>query len=104
VKRPLLGVVPFDPIWGEATTGCACDSTLVSSWDQNLMSEWHPRYKERGIMIYWHVDTKSMVVHSQIKTCLSSEVGAMITGVLRHDTKMNSELSAKLCDRRQMIL
>ena len=79
-----------DPaIWGESTTGCACDSTLVSSWDQNLMSEWHPRYKERGIMIYWHVDTKSMVVHSQIKTCLSSEVGAMITGVLRHDTKMN---------------
>lgn len=79
-----------DPaIWGEATTGCAHDSTLVSSWDQNLMSEWHPRYKERGIMIYWHVNTQSMVVHSQIKTCLSSEVGAMITGVLRHDTKMN---------------
>jgi TnpA family transposase len=79
-----------DPaIWGESTTGCACDSTQVSSWDQNLMSEWHPRYKERGVMIYWHVDTKSMVVHSQIKTCLSSEVGAMITGVLKHDTKMN---------------
>jgi TnpA family transposase len=79
-----------DPaIWGEATTGCACDSTQVSSWDQNLMSEWHPRYKERGVMIYWHVDTKSMVIHSQIKTCLSSEVGAMITGVLKHDTKMN---------------
>lgn len=79
-----------DPlIWGEATTGCACDSTQVSSWDQNLMSEWHPRYKDRGVMIYWHVDNKSMVVHSQIKTCLSSEVAAMITGVLRHDTKMN---------------
>lgn len=79
-----------DPsIWGEATTGCACDSTQVSSWDQNLMNEWHPRYKDRGVMIYWHVDTKSAVIHSQIKTCLSSEVGAMITGVLRHDTKMN---------------
>jgi hypothetical protein len=26
-------------IWGEATTGCACDSTQVSSWDQNLMSQ-----------------------------------------------------------------
>ncbi len=79
-----------DPrIWGESTTGCACDSTQVSSWDQNLMSEWHPRYKDRGVMIYWHVDTKSMVIHSQIKTCLSSEVAAMITGVLRHDTKMN---------------
>lgn len=79
-----------DPlIWGEATTGCACDSTQVSSWDQNLMSEWHPRYKDRGVMIYWHVDTKSMVIHSQIKTCLSSEVASMITGVLKHDTKMN---------------
>ena len=81
-----------DPvIWGEATTGCACDSTQVSSWDQNLMNEWHPRYKDRGVMIYWHVDTKSAVIHSQIKTCLSSEVGAMITGVLRHDTKMNMD-------------
>jgi TnpA family transposase len=30
-----------------------------------------------------------MVVHSQIKTCLSSEVGAMISGILRHDTNMN---------------
>lgn len=81
-----------DPkIWGEATTGCACDSTQVSSWDQNLMSEWHPRYKDRGIMIYWHVDKNSTVIHSQIKTCLSSEVGAMITGVLKHDTKMNMD-------------
>ena len=79
-----------DPaIWGESTTGCACDSTQVSSWDQNLMNEWHPRYKDRGIMIYWHVDTRSAVIHSQIKTCMSSEVGAMIAGVLRHDTKMN---------------
>lgn len=79
-----------DPaVWEEATTGCACDSTEVNSWDQNLMSGWHPRYKKTGIMIYWHVDTKSMVVHSQLKTCLSSEVGSMIAGVLRHDTKMN---------------
>jgi hypothetical protein len=73
-----------DPkIWGEATTGCACDSTQVSSWDQNLMSEWHPRYKDRGVMIYWHVDQNSTVIHSQIKTCLSSEIGAMINGVLK---------------------
>lgn len=95
VKAAIIDVVNEliairDPlIWGESTTGCACDSTQVSCWDQNLLSEWHPRYKDRGIMIYWHVDTKSAVIHSQIKTCLSSEVGAMITGVLRHDTKMN---------------
>ncbi|MBA3723150.1 MAG: Tn3 family transposase [Parachlamydiaceae bacterium] len=79
-----------DPeIWGEATTGVACDSTQVSSWDQNLMNEWHPRYKNRGVMIYWHVDRKSTTIYSQLKTCLSSEVGAMIAGVLKHDTKMN---------------
>ena len=78
-----------DPsIWGEATTGVACDSTQVSSWDQNLMTEWQPRYHEYGVMIYWHVDKKSMVVHSMLKTCLSSEVGSMLEGILRHDTNM----------------
>lgn len=79
-----------DPeIWGEATTGVACDSTQVSSWDQNLMTEWHPRYHEPGVMIYWHVDRNSAVVHSLLKTCTSSEVGSMLTGILRHDTKMD---------------
>ncbi len=78
-----------DPeVWGEATTGVACDSTQVSSWDQNLMTEWHPRYHGYGVMVYWHVDKNAAVVHSLLKTCTSSEVGAMITGVLRHDTKM----------------
>lgn len=78
-----------DPaIWGEATTGVACDSTQVSSWDQNLMTEWHPRYHGYGVMVYWHVDKNSAVVHSLLKTCTSSEVGSMITGVLRHDTAM----------------
>ncbi len=79
-----------DPlIWGEGTTGVACDSTQVSSWDQNLMTEWHPRYHGHGVMVYWHVDKKSAVIHSQLKTCTSSEVGSMITGVLKHDTNMN---------------
>ena len=74
--------------WGESTTGVACDSTHVRSWDQNLMTQWHPRYHEYGMMIYWHVDINSAVIHSQVKSCLSSEVGSMLEGVLRHDTKM----------------
>lgn len=79
-----------DPkVWGEVTTGVSCDSKHISSWDQNLMSEWHQRYHKQGVMVYWHVDKKSMVVHSKLKTCLSSEVGAMLEGILRHDTKMN---------------
>lgn len=79
-----------DPrIWGEeATTGVACDSTKVSAWDQNLMTEWHTRYKGRGVMIYWHIDRKSTCIYSQLKTCSSSEVGSMIKGILHHCTMM----------------
>jgi TnpA family transposase len=79
-----------DPdIWGTATIGCACDSTKVSSWDQNLMTQWHTRYRGRGVMIYWHVDKNSALIYSQLKTCSSSEVGSMIKGVLDHCSKMN---------------
>ncbi|MDQ5852484.1 MAG: transposase, partial [Chloroflexota bacterium] len=44
-----------------------------------------------GIMIYWHVERKAACIHSQLKTCSSSEVAAMITGVLRHCTEMQVE-------------
>jgi TnpA family transposase len=40
-------------------------------------------------MIYWHVEKKSACIYSQLKTCSSSEVAAMITGVLRHEMEMN---------------
>jgi TnpA family transposase len=35
-------------------------------------------------MIYWHVDRKSVCIYSQLKRCSSSEVAAMIEGVLHH--------------------
>lgn len=70
-----------DPtIWGEATTTVACDSTHIRAWDQNLLSEWHVRYKRKGVMIYWHIDKKSLCIYSQLKSCASSEVSAMIKG------------------------
>ncbi|HDR6319023.1 TPA: Tn3 family transposase [Bacillus thuringiensis] len=75
-------------VWGEATTACASDSKHFGSWDQNLLSEWHPRYKKHGVMIYWHTDRKSACIYSQLKSCLSSEVAAMMEGVLRHCTDM----------------
>jgi len=78
-----------DPrVWGETTTGVACDSKKLSVWDQNLMVEWHTRYRGRGVMIYWHVDKQSLCIHSQLKTCSSSEVGAMFKGILQHCTDM----------------
>ncbi len=39
-------------------------------------------------MIYWHVEKKSTCIYSQLKRCSSSEVAAMIEGVLRHCTDM----------------
>ena len=78
-----------DPrVWGIATTGVACDSKKISVWDQNLMVEWHARYKGRGVMVYWHVDKKALCIYSQLKTCSSSEVGSMIKGILDHCTHM----------------
>ena len=78
-------------IWGEGTTACASDSKKFGSWDQNLMTEWHIRYGGRGVMIYWHVEKKSACIYSQLKTCSSSEVAAMIEGLLRHCTDMKIE-------------
>jgi TnpA family transposase len=80
-------------IWGEGTTACACDSKKFGAWDQNLMTEWHVRYGGRGVMIYWHVERKSACIYSQLKRCSSSEVAAMIEGVLRHCTEMAVEKS-----------
>lgn len=78
-------------IWGEGTTACASDSKKFGAWDQNLMTEWHIRYGGRGVMIYWHVARKSVCIYSQLKSCSSSEVAAMIEGVLRHCTDMSVE-------------
>lgn len=78
-------------IWGEGTTTCASDSTQFGSWDQNLMTEWHLRYGGKGVMVYWHVEKHATCIYSQLKTCSSSEVAAMIQGVLRHCTQMKVE-------------
>ena len=78
-------------IWGEGTTACASDSKHFGAFDQNLMTEWHVRYGGRGVMIYWHVERGSVCIHSRLRRCSSSEVAAMIEGVLRHDTEMEVE-------------
>jgi TnpA family transposase len=32
-------------IWGEGTTACASDSKKFGAWNQNLLTEWHIRYR-----------------------------------------------------------
>ena len=55
------------------------------------MTEWHVRYGGKGIMIYWHVEKHAACIYSQLKICSSSEVAAMIEGLLRHDTEKEVE-------------
>src|SRR6185312_1031253 len=75
-------------IWGDGTTACASDSKHFGAWDPNLTTQWHVRYGGRGIMIYWHVERKSLCIHSQLKSPSSSEVASMIEGVIRHCTEL----------------
>jgi TnpA family transposase len=90
VVNALLRVrLPY--LWGEGTSTCASDAKKFGAWDQNLMTEWHVRYRGPGIMVYWHVEKKAACIYSQLKSCSSSEVAAMLEGLLRHDTEITVE-------------
>lgn len=75
-------------IWGATTTWCASDSKQFGAWDQNLRAQWHTRYRQAGVMVYWHVAKQSVCIYSQLKAPSSSEAASMIEGVLRHCTTM----------------
>ena len=52
-------------LWGPGTS-CASDSRKFGSWSANFMTEWHQRYGGPGIMVYWHVERKSVCIYSQV--------------------------------------
>jgi TnpA family transposase len=56
-------------IRGNTTTSCALDSRKFGAYDQNLMTEWHASDGGRSVMIYWHVDTHSTCIYSQLRRC-----------------------------------
>jgi TnpA family transposase len=78
-------------LWGEGASSCASDATKFESWKQNPMTEWRSRYKGYGVMVYWHVETNAVCIYSQLKSFSSSEIAAMIEGLIRHDTEMRVE-------------
>jgi len=77
-------------LWGEGNA-CASDGKSFGAWSQNLMTEWRARYKGYGVMVYWHVETNAVCIYSQLKQFSSSEVAAMMEGLIRHDTDMRVE-------------
>lgn len=71
-------------IWGEVITSFASDSMKFASLEENLMSEYHIRYKGNGILAYWHVDRKALCISSQIMRCSTSEIASMLYGIIHH--------------------
>ncbi|MFD5882794.1 Tn3 family transposase [Streptomyces yangpuensis] len=49
------------------------------------------------MLIYWHVEKKSLAIHSQLN-CTASEVAAMIEGAMRHGT--TTDVEANYTDSR----
>ncbi|MFE5560211.1 Tn3 family transposase [Streptomyces sp. NPDC056544] len=80
-----------DTAWWGRGNACASDSKKFGSWSSNFMTEYHARYGGNGVMIYWHVERKNVCIYSQLKSCSSSEVAAMIEGLLRHCTDAEIE-------------
>ncbi|QES17722.1 Tn3 family transposase [Streptomyces venezuelae] len=80
-----------DTAWWGQGNACASDSKKFGSWSSNFMTEYHARYGGNGVMIYWHVEGKNVCIYSQLKSCSSSEVAAMIEGLLRHCTDAEIE-------------
>ena len=78
-------------VWGEGTTACVSDSKKFGAYDQNLLTEWHIRYRGPGVLVYWSLEKNAVCIYSQLKSCSSSEVAAMLEGLLRHCTDMAVE-------------
>jgi TnpA family transposase len=78
-------------IWGVGTGAVASDSTHFGAFDQNLFTQYHVRYGGRGVLIYWHIERKSVAINSQLLSCTASEVAAMVEGAIHHRTEMDVE-------------
>ena len=85
-------------IWGQSTTTVASDSTHFRAYDQNLFTEWHSRYGGRGVLIYWHVEKKSMVVHSQLLSCAITKKRAL--GGLPHRPPLGHGEHVRMADAK----
>ena len=79
--------------WGEGSTAVAGDSKQFAAWSQNMRSQWHRRYRKTGVMVYWSVENNATCIYSSVKAPASSEVAAMIKGILNHCTTMRVERS-----------
>jgi TnpA family transposase len=76
-------------VMGALSKGLCADSTQMTSFEDNILTQWSGKHKKPGIMIYWHLNLNYICVFSQIKNCGSSEVASMLHGFLYHGTELD---------------
>lgn len=80
-----------EELLGKLSKILVSDSKQISSFSDNMVTQWHPRYKRNGVMIYWHLNKNHICIFSQLKNCTSSEVASMLNGILNHKTSLDVE-------------
>ncbi len=53
------------PHLGGGHHGLRLGCKKFGAFDQNLLTEWHPRYRGPGVMVYWHMDKKAAGVSTR---------------------------------------
>jgi hypothetical protein len=81
---PLGGVRPRHPREHTNATFAARSTEL---WGQGSPSGSRAT-AAAGVLIYWHVEKKSLAIHYQLINCAPSEVAAMVEGAMQHGTSM----------------
>jgi TnpA family transposase len=79
----VAGVFPALGFWSDVSHLAENDEDGVDAGlgSANFMTEWHQRYGGAGIMVYWHVERRSVCIYSQVTSTSASEVASMIEGL-----------------------
>lgn len=77
--------------WGDGTS-CAADGTLHALQDENLFTEPHFRYGQKGGIAYHHVADNYILLFSTFIPCGVWEAVEIIEGLLRNDSEIQPDI------------
>ncbi|MGW7458101.1 Tn3 family transposase [Streptomyces sp. NPDC054797] len=86
-----------DAAWWGQENACASDSKKFGSWSGNFMTEYHAHYGGNGAMPARREEERLHLL--QLKSCSSSEVAAVIEGMLRTRARSTSLVIQRLQPR-----
>mgnify|MGYP003978146983 FL=1 len=78
---------PLIKAWG-AGDAAIVDGTLVSIYEQNLLSQMHIRYGKRGGIAYHHISDTYIALFSSLIPCGVWEAIAIIDGLLQNESSI----------------